>query len=88
MNFLKIEFCKDYHLGKEGFGLALVGDMASNGDEFALLDLLFASESAFNCCECSLVVGIGAAAAASGDHWSLGGWISYWRRENEEGAAA
>lgn len=57
------------NLGEEGKGGLFIGDWASNGDEFALFDLFFESDSFRDRRESTTAAAI--AAACGGDHGSL-----------------
>lgn len=65
------------NLGEEGKGGLFIGDWASNGDEFALFDLFFESDSFRDRRESTTAAAIAAATAAAasvdcgGDHGSL-----------------
>lgn len=64
------------YLRKEGESGLFVGNGASNGDEFALFDFSFESDSLF---DCGVGTWITAAAAGGGDHGSLDS--DQWGRE-------
>lgn len=67
------------NLRKERHGGFIVGDGASNGDEFAFLYVFLESDSLFDCCEFAWIVATAAAAAGhcgyfeftDGEEWSV-----------------
>lgn len=56
------------YLREKGLGGLFVGDMASDGDEFALFDFFLESDGLFDRSVCACIT---VTAAAGGYHWSI-----------------